>query len=159
MIFYFSATGNSRWVAGQLAELTGDELFNMADFLREGRVPALPADTARVGVVFPIHSWYVPAPVLRFLSQLAVPASAYRYAVCTCGDDCGCTRHIFQEALYEKGWDLASGFSVTMPNTYVCLPGFDIDDPQTTQQKLKALPQRLTGIVHTLLKREHGFDD
>ena len=65
MIFYFSATSNSRWVAHQLAVLTGDSLCNIADCLKEGRLPVLPDDTERVGFVFPIHSWYVPAPVLR----------------------------------------------------------------------------------------------
>ena len=61
MIVYFSATGNSRWVAQQLAALTGDVLCDIADSLKEGRLPVLPDDTERVGVVFPIHSWYVPA--------------------------------------------------------------------------------------------------
>ena len=55
MIGYFSATGNSRWVAQQLAALTGDVLCNITDSLKEGCLPALPDDTERVGIVFPIQ--------------------------------------------------------------------------------------------------------
>lgn len=150
MIFYFSATGNSRWVAGQLAELTGDELFNMADFLREGRVPALPADTARVGVVFPIHSWYVPAPVLRFLSQLAVPASVYRYAVCTCGDDVG--RGLSR---LSRHFPLDAAWSVQMPNTYV--PMFDLDAPELARQKVADARTFLPAIAEAVVRKEHAW--
>ena len=31
MIFYFSGTGNTKWVAQQLADATGDKLYNIAD--------------------------------------------------------------------------------------------------------------------------------
>lgn len=151
MIFYFSATGNSRWVAGQLAALTGDELFNMADFLREGRVPALSTDTVRVGVVFPIHSWYVPTPVLRFLSQLAVPASAYRYAVCTCGDDVGLgLSRLSRQFPFDAAW------SVQMPNTYV--PMFNLDAPELARQKVEAARKQLPRIAETVKRGERVWE-
>ena len=39
MIGYFSATGNSRWVAQQLAALTGDVLCNITDSFRPTAMP------------------------------------------------------------------------------------------------------------------------
>ena len=37
MIVYFSGTGNSRFVAKKLAELTGDELCDATRYTREGK--------------------------------------------------------------------------------------------------------------------------
>ena len=36
MIFYFSGTGNTLWVARQLAEATDDTLLSIADELKDG---------------------------------------------------------------------------------------------------------------------------
>ena len=151
MICYFSATGNSRWVAQQLADLTGDALCDMAACLKEGCLPALPEDTERVGLVFPVHSWYVPAPVLRFLTRLSVPASAYRYAVCTCGDDVGKGMSRLAEH-----FPLDAAWSVQMPNTYV--PMFNLDAPGLARQKVEEARARLPRLAESIRKKEHAWE-
>ena len=151
MIVYFSATGNSRWVAQQLAALTGDVLCDIADSLKEGRLPVLPDDTERAGFVFPIHSWYVPAPVLDFLTKLELPASVYRYAVCTCGDDAGKGM-----SRLAKHFPLDAAWSVQMPNTYV--PMFQLDAPELAREKVQEARTRLPHIAEAVRKKEHVWE-
>lgn len=151
MLFYFSATGNSRWVAQQLAAQTGDELHSITDVLKEGRMPPFSVHEERVGIVFPIHSWYVPAPVLSFLSQAMFPVSAYRYAVCTCGDDAG-------KALsrLSRRYPLDAAWSVQMPNTYV--PMFDLDAPGLARRKVDDAKERLHRIAEAVKHRERAWE-
>lgn len=151
MLFYFSATGNSRWVARRLAAETGEELFDITTFLKENRLPVVTGDVERVGVVFPIHSWYVPSPVLDFLSQIAVPASVYRYAVCTCGDDAG-------KALSRLShrFPLDAAWSVQMSNTYV--PMFCLDAPELARQKVENARERLSRMAEAVKHRERVWD-
>ena len=59
MILYFTGTGNSRRVAGQLSELLGDTTVQLAPSLRGSTLP-LPAGDIRVIWVFPVYSWGVP---------------------------------------------------------------------------------------------------
>ena len=151
MLFYFSATGNSQWIALQLASLTGDEVCSITDFIKNKSVPALPTGTARVGFVFPIHSWYVPAPVLQFLSQLASPASAYRYAICTCGDDVGKGL-----SRLSRHFPLDAAWSIQMPNTYV--PMFKLDPPALAQQKVETAQQQLPRIASAVKRKEHVWE-
>ncbi len=151
MIFYFSATGNSRWVAQQLAALTGDSLCNITDCLKEGCLPALPDDTERVGFVFPVHSWYVPAPVLDFLAKLELPASVYRYAVCTCGDDAGKGM-----SRLAKHFPLDAAWSVQMPNTYV--PMFQLDAPELARKKVQEARAWLPRIAEAVKAKEHVWE-
>lgn len=150
MLFYFSATGNSRWAARQLATLTGDELFNILDFLKEGRLPFVPESAERVGVVFPIHSWYVPTPVLSFLSQIRVPATAYHYAVCTCGDDVGKGL-----ARLSRHFPLDAAWSVQMPNTYV--PMFNLDAPELARRKVADARSLLSVIAGSVVRKERAW--
>ena len=55
MIFYFSGTGNSRWVAEQLAQLTGDE---SCDITALTEVPEI-QNEKQIGFVFPVYAWGV----------------------------------------------------------------------------------------------------
>lgn len=73
MIFYFSGTGNSRWVAERLGELLGESVYSIADMLV--REDTFTASEDRLGLVFPVYSWGPPAVVLEFIANL--------YSVCT----------------------------------------------------------------------------
>lgn len=45
-----------------------------------------------------------------------------------------------------------------MPNTYVSLPGFDVDPLQVAQKKLKESENRVKEIVEKLSRREQIMD-
>ncbi len=88
MIYYFSGTGNSEWVAGELARLTGDEAHAIAPLADKAGGIAIAAP-ARVGIVFPVYAWGAPAIVERFCRSITIADGAYAYVVCTCGDEAG----------------------------------------------------------------------
>lgn len=71
MIFYFSGTGNSAWVARQLAEGQNEELLSIAMEIDRNKAYKL-KEGEKVGFVFPVYAWAVPAIVLRFYSSAKV---------------------------------------------------------------------------------------
>ncbi len=145
MILYFSATGNSRWVASRLASELGDSMFDLSACLCSGA--PLPRLSDVAGIVFPIHSWYVARPLLEALSRLDVSSSAYRYAVCTCGDDAGkAMERLSRHFPFDAAW------SVQMPNTYV--PMFDLDGDALCRSKLEAASRLLPSIASAVRNRQ-----
>ena len=52
----------------------------------------------------------------------------------------------FSSAVTRKGWQCVAGYSVTMPNTYVSLPGFDVDDKDIETQKVQNAVARVRFI-------------
>ena len=93
--------------------------------------------------MFPVYSWGPPIIVLQFISKLILLnyQSQYVFFVCTCGDDTGLTQQKFTQALALRGIRCDAGFSVTMPNNYVLLPGFNVDSKEVEQRKLaEAVP-------------------
>lgn len=159
MIFWFSGTGNSRWVAEQLARQLNDRLISIADAISAAEYRYTIAADERLGFVFPIHSWG-PAPiVLRFIKQMHIDGystSTYTWMACTCGDECGHAVVLWQKALGRITGNAA--FSVQMPNTYICLPGFDVDAPDVVTRKLAAAEPRVEHIALSIAQRRCAID-
>lgn len=149
MIFYFSGTGNSLQVAQDLATSLGDTLFDMTS---NERMPALMNDE-NVGFIFPVYAWGLPRVVERFVNKLPIACGArYVYGVFTCGDDVGYTDWLLRKALRKKGWHLSAAYSVQMRNTYVCLPGFDVDSPEVEAQKSAVVVARLPHLAQCITR-------
>ena len=82
MIFYFSGTGNSAWVARQLAEGQNEELFSIAVEIDKNKEYKL-REGEKVGFVFPVYAWGPPEIVLRFIRRLKMTKPEYLFFVCT----------------------------------------------------------------------------
>ena len=149
MILLFSGTGNTRRVA-ELLRNDGEQVIEMT------RIPDAPLkvkEGERVVGMFPVYAWGMPRPVSRFIKSAIIESDAPHYMVCTCGDDIGLTHIDWRRCIVRRGWRPVATFSVAMPNTYVLLPGFDVDPHDVVEAKLSALPARVDKIARAI---RHG---
>lgn len=155
MIYYYSGCGNSRMVAGMLA----DELSERTVFIPEADrnrdyVPEL-ADGEALGFVFPVYCWAPPRLVLDFVSRLQLNARpSYIYAVMTYGDEAGLAEQVFRKALKRLGLELDACFGMVMPETYVNLKGMKLDTPELARTKITDA----RGLVPTVAARIRVHD-
>lgn len=145
MIYYFSGTGNSKWVAEQLALKTNDITVNMVGLKT---VPAI--DDQTLGIVFPIYAWGVPEPVLEFVKKLSGKPT-FTFGVCTCGDEAG-------NAMQKLSLNLPlnSAYSVSMPSNYVM--GADIESNESIASKLTKAKVKLETIAAQVNARQSVHD-
>ncbi|MCD8287566.1 MAG: EFR1 family ferrodoxin [Porphyromonadaceae bacterium] len=150
MVVYFSATGNSKWVARQIGFAFG--LSVQMIFEEKGCRETLFSGDEPLFLVFPVHAWGPAITMYEFIQEMSV--DGYRgqpiYAVCVCGDDCGRTDKIVAQALRRRGMCLTAVFSVQMPDSYILLPGFDVDEASVVAEKLQDAPARLEAIVKAI---------
>jgi len=151
MIYYFSGTGNSEWVARQIAAGTGDKASPIAEYVKTGNMDASGGSSETMGLVFPIHAWGAPMPVLRFAEGLDSAEGAYRFAVCTCGDEAG--RGMERLA---RVFPLSGAWSIVMPNNYILM--FDLDDADLAHGKVEAAKARIPDICAAVLGRKSVWD-
>ena len=145
MIYYFSGTGNSKWVAKQLALKTGDIAVNMVECSVVSSI-----NNQTIGIVFPIYAWGVPEPVLEFLKKL-VGKSAYTFGVCTCGADAGNAMDKLSNII-----PLNSKYSVAMPSNYIM--GADVESDEIIVSKIAKAKEKLDAIAEQVLARQ-SVDD
>lgn len=151
MLYYFSGTGNSKLVCQTLAVHLKDCCSTMTH--------PLPCNDKDIGIVFPVYAWGMPKVVKHFvdtvLPKLISGKTRYIYAVMTCGDDIGYTDTLVRKSLERNGMQLSAAFSIQMPNTYVCLPGFDVDHDEVVHHKVAHMQRQLPDIVRCILARGH----
>lgn len=153
MIYYFSGTGNSREVACQLAAATRD---SMTDITSPQAV--IEENLLRIGFVFPVYAWGIPVVMKKFIQQMKIIRQPdYVYMVCTCGDDIGQTDSELAQLLRAKGLTLDAAWSVTMPNTYISLPGFDIDSTEVAERKIQETFKTIPAIAEKVRQQERGI--
>lgn len=150
MIFYFSGTGNSLWVAKELSKAFGEPLLSVAQALKESgdRVYNL-REEEKIFFVYPVHSWGPAVLMHRFIDRLCLKGYDHQpvYSICTCGDECGYTEKKIYKWLASKGLSLTGSYSIEMPNNYVLLPGFDVDPVGVEQKKLRNAVLRVEQVI------------
>lgn len=160
MLFYFSGTGNSQWIAQQIAETLGEQLYSIPETMQADCKFTLSANET-IGFVYPTHGWQPPHIVRQFIRNLHITFNhqPYCYAITTCGDNTGLSMNILHKALCRKGLKLTSTFSVIMPESYVALPFMYTDSEKKEAEKINAAKKRIPEIIKTLKNREKEVED
>ena len=117
MTLYFSATGNCKYVATHLTRATGQEMYAVADCIRNGQYD-FSGET--IGIVSPPYDWGLPGIVKEFLEKASFQTE-YLYFIATYGTTPGAIGHIANKTI--RGRKIDAYYSVRMADTWT--PIFD----------------------------------
>lgn len=159
MLFYYSGTGNSRYVAEMLSRSLDEPLVSITSV--DARSVVFTGNT--LGFIFPVYSWGVPPIVLAFIKGLNYEFierinNKDVWMCCSCGDETGKAPQMFIKAFRKRGIDAKGAWSVIMPNNYVLLPGFDVDSLEIRKRKLKEAPARIADIASKVRRGKMEID-
>ena len=120
MIFYFSGTGNSNYVAKRIADALGDEILNLNDRIKSG--DTLPVETGeRVIIVTPTYAWRIPRIVRDWLRKTELRGAKRSWFVMTCGSEIGNADQYNRELCAEKGLACMGTAQIVMPENYIAM--------------------------------------
>ena len=148
MIFYFSATGNSRHIARRIAASLGDEALSITELVRGGSF-SFDGGYETLGIISPTYSWGLPVIVRGFLEKLELKAAPnYLYFIASYGTTPGQTGRFAAEALKGSGLSPAAFFSVKMPDTWT--PIFDLSDKNRVGRINEAAEGQIGRIIERI---------
>lgn len=134
IIYHYTGTGNSLWIARQLAgEIKDAKLIPM----KSSKITVEPWAEI-IGFVFPVHMWGVPGVVLNFIQNLQKNPGTYYFAAAVNAGQVSRTLVQLNELLKVEGVKLSSGFSVELPSNYIPWGGPGTDEEMKSQNE-KAL--------------------
>lgn len=149
MIYYFSATGNSRHAAKVIADSAGETAVDMTEAIKNNVFGS--ANDEITGFVFPVYFWGLPEIVKRFaaLPQVRKNLGRYVFFVITCGANTGTAHKMLSKALGRKA-DYC--YSLRMPDNYVIL--YDPCEKEKAAKFLRHADKELETICADIAAKE-----
>jgi len=153
MIFYFTATGNSKFIAERIAAQTGDQLIDIAECVQIGSYSYKLADGEAIGFVVPVYYYGIPIIVGDFLRKLDVAKKPYSYVVLNCG---GSTANTGGQI--RRLFPIDAEFGIITVDNYV--PMYKTASDEEKQARLDKAERTIGVISRRITERTPGvFND
>lgn len=117
MIFYFSGTGNSKYVAKSI----GDEnIVSIGEAVRGDNYIYELENGEPVGMIMPVYYSGIPKTVIDFVKNLVIKGDiTYLYCILTHGGGPGAAGSMLKKELEKKGYPFHACFDVEMTSNYI----------------------------------------
>ena len=153
MLFYFTATGNSLYVARQFDQ----DLKSIPQVMKQEN---LEFEDETIGVVWPVYAGEPPKMVLDFLKKSTFKTD-YFYMILTYGKDATDAPEYIQKKAHEFGLNIDYIHTVLMVDNY--LPSFDMNEQmvmeKTTDQDIQIALKDITNRKREIPKADQDAKD
>ena len=140
-IFYFSATGNSLFIAKKIAKEMGSvKLISIRDTIKEERIEC---DSGNIGIIFPVYFFGLPIIVSEFIKKLKLEQSQYCFGIAVHGGESGNALYQLKKECNNTGINLKYAKDLETCGAYIVL--YNPQKPEEftygdeLQQKVKSI--------------------
>ncbi|MBM6993793.1 MAG: EFR1 family ferrodoxin [Prevotella sp.] len=148
IVFYFTATGNSLYIAQTLAGTDG-EVLSMPKMLKRKQ---LDFEADEIGFVFPCLMHLPPNRVREFIATARLKAD-YFFTVVTYGNDKGSVAEAWDRMSREAGYPMHYIQAIPMVNNWINIVDIEqeLQQEKPTQQSLETVEADLAARKHYIL--------
>ncbi len=151
MIFYFTATGNSKYLAEKLAMHTSEKIVDIAECLQNDKYHFDISDGESVGFITPVYFYGIPMIVNEFLRKVTINAKDfYSYAILNCGGSTGNA-----DKILRKAYQTDAVFAIVVVDNYV--PLLKVESQEVAQQKLNKADVEIERIYQHIENKDKGI--
>lgn len=158
MIFYFSATGNSKHVAQKIADALGDRIIPVDVCLKKSKFNFIAHPDEKIGFVCPVYNLGLPVIIIDFVKYLNLNIKDnYVFTAVTYGGFSGGASRMLKSLLAEKGIGVNAAYSVKMPDTWT--PVYDVSDKEKIRKINKKADKSTDKIIKKIKRNSSGNFD
>ena len=157
MILYFSATGNSKYVAERIAKATNDECISILDVMKDEKCSLYIKENENIGIVSPTYAWGCPSVIIDFLNKVSFSGNkkSYFYYIATYGTTPGNNGYLANKGLSQStGIKFDAFFSVKMPDTWT--PIYDLSNKEKVDAINRKAEPQIDEIIEKIQKKSSG---
>lgn len=156
MILYFSATGNTEFVATELSQLLGDECINLIERIKSDNDSSIYSYKPFV-ICTPVHMREMPRFLFNYLKNIALEGNKSVYFIFTCSENIGISANLAKQLMESKGLDYRGHAKFKMPNNYIIDSKYKpLDEVEIKDQLLDVIDD--LGGVSDLIKSDKDLD-
>lgn len=160
MIFYFSGTGNTKYLAERISERMGERLVSIADSLKNNETDFTAGKGESVGFVIPVYFSGVPKCVREFIEKMKLTTGGdnYIFTALSCGGNTANAGKMLGKLLSEKGITVNASYSMIMVDNYI--PMFNIPSEEEANRMLEEINPKIELLKEKIAEKKDGdFDD
>lgn len=156
MIIYFSATGNCKWVAEEIAKGTGETTYSIRESLKGKERTLTIGKGETLGFVTPTYFLQLPTVLTDWLdgTTFVLEGDNYVFTLATYGTTSGTVSNQLQTVLSKKGVRIDADYSLKVPDTWT--PKFDLSDQEKNLKILESAKKDLETIIDKIKERATG---
>lgn len=152
MILYFSGTGNSAYVARQIAAKIDDEALDLFDRIQQKDYSELHSDRALV-FVYPTYGWQMPRMLEDWIMKTSFSGNKEAYFVTTCGSSKGAPENCLKELCSMKNFKYRGCAGVKMPENYIAM--FPVPDEKESKRIIFEAKEPISRIIKSIRTDEN----
>ena len=149
MVLYFSATGNTRFVATELAKCLGDEALDLC-----GKIKAHDYSTIRSDKPFvfcaPTYVCEAPAFFYDFLRKVDLAGSRDVYMISTSGGYSGISGNIARAVIRKKHMKYKGCAEFKMPPNYIANKSHKLPDKEEIEKRITDTYSKIKPVADTI---------
>lgn len=164
MILYFSGTGNSLYIAKQLAKLTNDRIVSIAELTLSKTYTLDLSPNERIGFVYPVVACAPIDAVTNFIKKVQFNHfnGNYMYSVFNCAGSPEYTSKIMKETAERAGYSISGFYDILMPGNYITqkkhLPKEKVDKYLAEcDEKIEAIAKQILLNTSNYKEEKHSF--
>ena len=122
MVFYFSGTGNSRYIARRIADALQEEIIDLNEKIKANNNSQVQTGQ-RIIVVTPTYAWRIPRVVSEWISKTVLVGAEQVWFVMDCGGEIGNAAKYNRRLAKQKNLQYMGTAQILMPENYIAMFG------------------------------------
>ena len=146
MVLFFSATGNTEFIARQLALKLGDDCLNLLDRVKRGDHTPLHSDKPFI-ICAPVYVCEMPRFLARYLKKQTFTGSREVYFIFTSGGYAGISGQLAKAMVRKKKMKYLGHAEFKMPRNYVANDHYPMLPAEQVQERILNSCRHLEEVV------------
>ncbi|MCH3918424.1 MAG: EFR1 family ferrodoxin [Spirochaetia bacterium] len=156
MVLYFTATGNSKYVATRIATAFNDRTVSIPDCMQHEEYSFELSPGEYLSIISPVYYLGFPTIVRDFLNRFSLTTNGKTYVcfIATYGVTPGGTGHLANKYMQKKGYLVNAKFGVKMPDTWT--PVFDLSNKEKIKRTNDKAEMQIDEIIKKMSNKATG---
>lgn len=147
MILLFTGTGNSAYIAGRIAQVTGQWVINMNEKIKARDYRRIECDEKLI-IVVPTYAWRIPRIVDEWIRATEFAGAKSVWFVMNCGDQIGNAPKYNQKLADDKKLKYMGTAEIIMPENYIAM--FNVPDHDEAVQIVENAEPAITDTAERI---------
>ena len=151
MVLYFSATGNTEFIAKELAKRTNDECVNLLERIKNQDYSPVYSEKPFV-ICAPVYVCEIPRFMTTYLKKLSFSGSKDVYFILTSGGYCGPSGNLLKKIFKAKKMVCHGHAEFKMPRNYVASNAYPMLGKEEAEERIIGSYKRLEQVATDILE-------